>query len=204
MNFKILSISVSLFCSVSFAQSTQVKGEFNTFHEVGVEYVDPSPSPAPAAGSSQLESVSRPRRNSESSSSAIIVPVDIRRPDGVRCGGPAECRSNICVKQGGSRKVCASPGVTCRAQNGRCMNDNECCSNLCSSYGKCVADGKRECVPNGRKYGASPDDCCSRVGSPTTMECMPSQLQCLRLDEPCIQHSQCCSNFCSAYGSCRP
>jgi hypothetical protein len=196
-----------IFLSVAPLTQAQVRrvetqSEFNTFHELGVEYVEPVkvvPEPSPQLSirrSIQTQAVGSPE--------ARVVSSNVRLPDGFRCGGPAECESNICVKQGTGRKVCAAPGVSCRGQNKRCSNDRECCSKLCSNYGTCIADGMRECVPNGKRYVASPDECCSRAGSVTTMECMPSQHQCLRLDEPCIQHTQCCSNTCSSYGTCSP
>ncbi len=179
-------------------QTTAPTGPFNTFHQIGVDYQTSAAihgSPISVVPGSVRSEDFQPRERVYSA---------WRSPDGFPCNGPSECLSNFCMSQGLNGKVCGTPDMYCRSQGGRCMNDCDCCSNICSSASTCVSDGKAECTPNGSRYNRTPDECCSKEGSASTMKCIPSPYSCQGLDAPCSKDTQCCSKTCGSYGQCIP
>lgn len=125
---------------------------------------------------------------------------------GEYCESATECQSGFCSSEACSipfYKVCDIPGRTCLPRNANCFFNADCCSNLCSSSGICVADGKNECVPNDSSFRFSAKECCSKKGTSDGL-CRGSKNSCAFIGASCLQHSDCCSKRCGSNQHCAP
>lgn len=126
--------------------------------------------------------------------------------NGEYCLSANECSSGFCSSDACEPpyyKVCDDPGRTCLPRETQCFFNSQCCSNLCSASGVCVADGKLECAPNGSKFRFSAQECCSGLGT-SAGTCKATAKSCAYIGATCYQNSECCSKKCGASQRCMP
>lgn len=125
---------------------------------------------------------------------------------GEYCTEARDCQSGFCSSESCDipyYKICDVPGRVCSPRETQCFFNSQCCSNLCSSSGVCVADGQHECIPNGESFRFSSKECCSGMATATGV-CKASKTSCAYVGQSCLSHSDCCSKRCGANQHCAP
>lgn len=125
---------------------------------------------------------------------------------GQYCEEARDCQSGFCSSEACTipfYKVCDEPGRTCMPRESQCYFNSQCCSNLCSSSGVCVADGLHECVSNGSSYRFSSSECCSGMATAQGV-CRASKNSCAYVGQSCLKHNDCCSKRCGSNQHCAP